>query len=261
MITDCHTHINCPLSDVDTAAHLEACEKIDACLVLGSGGGSSSDVNKELGRYVKQHAKMTGFGVFDPMADKVAIKGVKSITLDAGLCGVVLYCAKQGFHPAHSRAMRFYEAAEELGLPIFFHNYTPTGPGAVLEYGRPYLVDEIARRFPELKIIIGSMGAPFFSETMCLAGKHENVYADLTVAPGRRWEVYNIVLAAYEAGVMDKLLFGSGFPRAGAADCIEMLLGFNRLMADTNLPTVPREELRGVVERDSLALLGIKAGA
>ena len=260
MIMDCHTHINCPLSDVETAAHLEATEKVDACIVLGGGEGSSSDVNKELGRYVKQHRKMAGFGVFDPTADMVAAKSVKSITLDAGLVGAVLYCAKQGFHPAHSRAMRFYEAAQELGLPVFFHNYSPSGGESVLDYARPYLLGEIARRFPSLKMIIGSMGAPFFSETICMVGKYDNVYADLTVAPGRRWQVYNMVLSAFEAGVMNKLIFGSGFPRANAADCIEMLLGFNRLMADTNLPTVPREEIRAVVERDSFKLLGIKAG-
>lgn len=258
MITDCHTHICCPLSDIETAGHIEACEKLDACIVLGVSSGSSIDANKELARYVKQYNKMTGFGVFDPVNEKVAVKSVKNATLDLGLSGVVLYCARQGFHPAHSRAMRFYEAAEQLGLPIFFHNSSSMRSESVLEYARPLLIDEIARKFPSLKIIIGAMGAPFFNETICMVGKHENVYADLTVTPHRSWEVYNIVIGAYEAGVMDKLIFGSGFPRSNAADCIETLLGFNRLMADTHLPTVPREEIRAIIERDSLSLLGIK---
>ena len=57
---------------------------------------------------------------------------------------------------------------------------------------------------------------------------------------------------------MDKLLFGSGFPASGAEECIEILLGFNKLLADTNLPTVPRGTIRNVIERDSPHLLGIE---
>ena len=72
------------------------------------------------------------------------------------------------------------------------------------------------------------------------------------------WQTYNIVVAAYEHGVMDKLLFGSGFPSASAGECIETLLGFNMLLADTNLPTVPRVNMRNIIERDTLELLGIK---
>ncbi len=56
---------------------------------------------------------------------------------------------------------------------------------------------------------------------------------------------------------MDKLLFGSGFPFGKASECIETLLGFNKLLSDTNLPSVPLSTIRSVIERDSLELLGI----
>jgi len=90
-----------------------------------------------------------------------------------------------------------------------------------------------------------------------MAEKHKNVYADLTIQPSNIWQVYNMVVAAYERGVMDKLLFGSGFPFSKAGECIETLLGFNTLLADTNLPTVPRGTIRNVIERDTLDILGI----
>jgi hypothetical protein len=41
--------------------------------------------------------------------------------------------------------------------------------------------------------------------------------------------------------------------------CIEALYSINHPCHGTNLPTIPRECLRGIVERDSLALLGIAA--
>jgi hypothetical protein len=56
---------------------------------------------------------------------------------------------------------------------------------------------------------------------------------------------------------MDKLLFGSGFPVSMPGNCIETLLGFNRMLADTNLPIVPREKLRNIIERDTITVLGL----
>ena len=67
-----------------------------------------------------------------------------------------------------------------------------------------------------------------------------------------------MVLSAYERGVMNKLLFGSGFPASNAGECIEALLGFNMRLADTNLPTVPRGHIQSIIERNTLHLLGIK---
>ncbi len=127
-----------------------------------------------------------------------------------------------------------------------------------MEYAQPYLLDEVARAYPDLKIVIGNMGVPFVEQTLAMVSKHQNVFADLTIRPSKVWQTYNIVVAAYEQGVMDKLLFGSGSPLGSASECIETLLGFNMLLADTKLPTVPRGSIRNVIERDSLELLGIR---
>jgi len=257
MIIDCHTHIKCPSSSIDTAEHLDACEKIDACVVLTDDSGDVIQANKEISKYAREHDKVIAFAALNPVEDKTGVKSVNSATKDMGFDGAVLYCANGKFHPVHTRAMRFYESAQQLELPVFFHNSISLNSDAMLEYSQPYLLDEVARSFPSLKIIIGAMGVPFVSQTLCMLGKHENVYADLTISPTKVWEVYNIVVSAYEANVMDKLLFGSGYPFAVPGACIETLLGFNKLLADTNLPTVPREKIREIIERDTLSLLGL----
>ena len=259
MIVDCHTHINCGAENVGESEHLAAAETVDVCIVLASTDSSSEEVNKKLSEYVNKHKeKMVGFALVEPTKDKAGVKNLSTITDKLGLKGTVLYCSRCGFHPAHSRAMRFYESAQELGLPVFFHNGGVLGPQAVLDYAQPYLLDEVAREFPALKIIIGSMGVPFVEQTLSMVAKHENVYADLTIKPDNIWQVYNIVVAANECRVMDKLLFGSGFPSGNAGACIETLLGFNKLLADTNLPTVPRGNIQSIIERDTLEVLGIE---
>ena len=259
MIVDCHTHIKPAAEDTESSEHHAAAETVDVCIVLATSDGPSNEVNEKLAQYVNKHKeKMVGFAVVEPGNDKISTNHLKSIPDKLGLKGVVMYCSACGFHPTHSRAMRFYESAQELELPIFFHNAVdPVGANAVLEYTQPFLLDEVAREFPNLKIIIGSMGVPFVEQTLSMVGRHKNVYADLTIQPSRVWQTYNIVVAAYEQGVMDKLLFGSGYPAASAGQCIETLLGFNMLLADTNLPTVPRGNIRNIIERDTLELLGI----
>jgi predicted TIM-barrel fold metal-dependent hydrolase len=261
MIVDCHTHIHFAADDdVAASEHLEAAETVDACIVLANAAESSDDINKKLSGYVDKHKeKMVGFGVVEASKDNVGVKHLTSMRDKLGLKGMVLYCSRCGFHPTHSKAMKFYESAEELGLPVFFHNGGASiEADAVLDYAQPYLLDEIARSFAGLKIIIGTMGVPFVEQTLSMAAKHENVYADLTIRPSNVWQVYNIVVSAYERGVMDKLLFGSGFPMSNAGECIETLLGFNMLLADTNLPTVPRGNIQNIIERDTLELLRIK---
>ena len=260
MIVDCHTHINCAGDDVEMSEHLAASETVDACIVLATADGPSEEVNKGLAEYVNKHKeKMVGFALVEPIQDKISVNNLKSIKDKLGLKGVVLHCSACGLHPAHSRAMRFYESAQELGLPVFFHNGDGAlGADAVLDYAQPYLLDEVARGFSALKIIIGNMGMPFIEQTLSVVGKHENVYADLTIRPSNVWQTYNTVVAAYERGVMDKLLFGSGFPLGNAGQCMETLLGFNMLLADMNLPTVPRGSIRNIIERDTLELLGIR---
>lgn len=257
MIVDCHTHISCPDQTVDAQQHQRACQDVDACFVLAACESDRSRANQQLSEYISENPKAIGFAVVDPTADPLSRKDLKSVTAELGLRAVVLYCAEGNYHPAHSRAMRLYELCEEQELVVFFHNCPPFSPNASLDFSRPWLLDEVARTFPGLRFIVGRMGMPYLEQTFCLLSKHANAYADLSINPQKIWQVYNTVLGAYESAVMDKLLFGSGYPYALPGVCIETLLGFNKMLSDTHLPQVPREKLRSIVQRDSLTLLGL----
>ena len=259
MVVDCHTHIKCAAKEnLDVSEHIEAAEVVDKCIVLAAPDNNPEQANVNLSEYVgKYNQKMLGFACINPLTDNVSTRGLKSVTEKLGLKGIVLYCSQGSFHPAHTLAYRLYESAQELALPVFFHN-SPVGPNGFLEFAQPVHLDEIARSFPALKIIIGNMGRPFVEQTLCLLAKHQNVFGDLSVNPDNPWDVFNLVVSAHEQQVFDKLLFGSAFPAARAQQCIETLLGFNRLIGSANLPTVPRENIQQIIERDTLKLLGIE---
>ncbi|MEL7239563.1 MAG: amidohydrolase family protein [Planctomycetota bacterium] len=198
--------------------------------------------------------------------DSAGVATVKDGALDRlaeadealGLRGVTLSPSNQGFHPTDSRAMAIFEQCQARSLPLLLHPGGHLSEQSRLEFARPVLLDEVARTFPKLKIVIAQLGQPWVDETCVLLAKHANVLADVSGLLNRNWQAYQALVTAYQFGVSDKLLFGSDFPYTNAAGCIEALYSINQMVKGTNLPTVPREALRGIVERDALALLGLE---
>lgn len=213
--------------------------------------------NTFVSEYVSRNPdRLIGFAGIDP-TEPGALNELRQARRELRLRGLTLSPANQDFHPSDSRAWRIYAEAEELGMPILFHPVGQFNDQSKLEYARPALLDEVARSFPRLRLVIAQLGQPWIEETICLLGKHPNVFADISGLLVRPWQAYNALVSAYEYGVTDKLLFGSDFPYTRVDDCIESLYRLNQIAQGTNLPLVPREALRGIVERDALALLGL----
>ena len=142
-------------------------------------------------------------------------------------------------------------------MPVLIHPGSPFAEQSKMEFARPFLLDEVARTFPRLRMVVAQLGHPFIEETICLLGKHPHIYADVSGLLKRPWQAYNALVSAYQYGVIDKLLFGSDFPYTNPTECIESLYNLNQMAHGTNMPIVPRESLRCIVERDALALLGL----
>jgi predicted TIM-barrel fold metal-dependent hydrolase len=213
--------------------------------------------NRFVADYCKRNPeKLIGFAGIDP-TERTAVAELQIAQSELRLRGVTMSPATQDFHPTDSRAMRVYEEAEKLGMPVLFHPGGQFTEHSKLEFARPYLLDEVARSFPKLRIVISQLGHPWIDETIVLLGKHLNVFADVSGLLGRPWQAYNALVATNQHGVIDKLLFGSDFPYTSATECIEALYSLNQIAQGTNMPVVPRESLRGVVERDTITLLGL----
>jgi hypothetical protein len=243
----------------DPEHHWAQSGTVDKSIVLGfkSRYLHAEIPNLFVSEYVRKFPlKLIGFAGIDPTEDG-AVDEVHTAKNELRLQGLTVSPPNQDFHPADSRAMDVYAAAEQLGMPILFHPSGQFSEKSKLEYGRPYLLDEVARSFPKLRIVIAQMGQPWIDETIIMLGKHANVFADVSGLLSRTWQAYNALVSVHQHGVIDKLLFGSDFPYTSATECIEALYSLNQLAQGTNLPVVPREALRGIVERDTLSLLGL----
>ncbi len=243
----------------DPDHHWAQSNAVDKAIVLGfkSRYLRAEIPNRYVADYVARNPqKLIGFAGIDPN-DKDAAAEVRTAREEMHLRGITLSPANQDFHPADSRAMAVYAEAERLGMPILVHPSGQFTEQSKLEYAPPHLWDEVIRAFPKLRIVFAQLGHPFVDETICLLGKHRNLFADISGLLARPWQAYNALVNAHQYGVIDKLLFGSDFPYTSATDCIETLYSINQVAQGTNLPVIPREALRGIVERDAINLLGL----
>jgi uncharacterized protein len=243
----------------DPEHHWAQSTAVDKSIVLGfkSRHLRAEIPNHYIADYVKRYPqKLIGFAGIDP-TEKTAMEELRQAKGELHLRGITISPANQDFHPTDSRAMRLYAEAERLGMPVLVHPGSQYSQESRLEYGRPYLLDEVARAFPSLRLVIAQLGQPWVEETICLLRKHPNVFADVSGLLGKPWQAYNALVSVYQSGVIEKLLFGSDSPYTSATECIETLYSINQLAQGTNLPLVPRESLRGIVERETLSLLGL----
>ena len=242
----------------DAGAHGRAMSCIDASLVLGHRAdlAGAHVPNELIASYVmRDQQHRIGIAGIDPLASTVEQDLTSAINL--GLVGIAISPSLAGFHPTHSSAMRVYERCCEHSLPVIITMPQPIPSTAILEFARPIHWDEVARTFPELRIMFTQMGYPWIDELLVLAGKHKHVFAEVSGIATRPWQVYNALSTAWSLDVMDRLLFGSGFPMSSPQRVIESLYSVNVSIKGTPLPPIPRARVKEIVERDALGCLGI----
>ena len=176
---------------------------------------------------------------------------------DLGLKGIKLGPNYQVFDPLGPAALRVYELAERHGLPILFHQGASPVREAPLRYAHPLVMDEIAIRFPDLRVVMANMGHTWQRETIVTIRKHPHLYADVSALFYRPWSFYEGMRLATEWGVLDRLLFGSDFPIATPAETAAGLRAVNDPIAGTGLPPVPLDAVEEIIECDPLPLLGL----
>lgn len=174
--------------------------------------------NADTAGWVKKYPDtFIGFGSVDPWKGNVAVDEVKRCA-EMGLRGMKFQQATQAFCPTNSRFFPIYEACNRLNLPVIFHGGTtaihagtPGGGGLLLEYCKPIpYIDEIAARYPELRIIIAHPAWPWHDDQLAVMRHKGNVYMDLSGwAP--KYFPESIIQNANTL-VQDKVFFGSDFP-------------------------------------------------
>ena len=137
--------------------------------------------------------RFRGMVVVDPRQTSEAIRTLESCFESGLFVGVKLAPVPawsvdgRPYHFDDQGAFDFYDYCQGAGIPIMFHTgaiYTRSSEsdqptGNLVSYCRPIDLDEVARTFPNLQVIVGHAGRPLWQETLCLANL-PNVWIDLT---------------------------------------------------------------------------------
>lgn len=178
---------------------------------------------------------------------------------DLKLKGLKLMPMYAGFRPNSRDLDHIWEYATERHLPVLLHTGTTFVSQAPLECTWPWLVDDVAIRFPKVKIIMAHLSHPYEGESVVTIRKHPNVYADCSALHYRPFQLYHSLMLVQEYGVWDKLLFGSDYPFTTVTASLEGMRNLNKMLEGTALPRLDMAAMERMFYRNSLEILEIDA--
>jgi len=279
MIVDVHTHFlrldtDCSeqvLSDfrrcgIDPAQwrftsedHLRATQAADYAIVFGLQAARTGwhVPNEAVAEQVRRAPeRLIFFAAIDP-GQQGFMTELERCHQEFGCRGIKLGPIYQGVHPLDERCCEVYRYCQRNGLPIVAHMATTFSSGVPLDYARPAHMDQVACRFPELKVVMAHMGHPWEGEAVAAIRKQPNLYADVSALYYRPWQFYHTMRLLVEYRAEAKVLFGSDFPATTTADSLAGLRSVSAIIADTGLPPIPQGVVEAIIHQEALQLLGI----
>jgi predicted TIM-barrel fold metal-dependent hydrolase len=194
---------------------------------------------------------------------QAAVAELERAVTGLGLSGLKLYPMYQHW-AANDRDLGFpvYRKAAELGIPVMIHQAGSTRIDAMLELGRPALLDDIGREFRDLRVIVAHCGLPWVDEAMFLLTKHPNFYAELSylIATLTRRDLFLFLQRLEPSFVpLEKIFYGSDYPGFlyDPVALLEKLRTVNEEAAAASLPPIPEGKLRGIMGDNFAAVTGL----
>lgn len=158
----------------------------------------------------------------------------------------------QEFDPLSSEALEILAEAQRLDIPVLIHTGITFSNRFSIRYNHPLPLDDIARRYPKLRMCLAHMGWPWLWDAASVAIRNLNVYLDTagtfagTPLESVRQITSVIPVRVIENVLADKLMFGSDYPR----------IEINKMFAAISALPLRREVLEGILGRNALTFLG-----
>jgi uncharacterized protein len=98
---------------------------------------------------------------------------------ERGMNACKLYPSYDHFDPRDERLDPIYRKLIELDAPMQVHMGWTACKNAPMKYQHPYLLDDVAAKFPDLKVVVAHVAWPWVEECISLIAKWENVHCDV----------------------------------------------------------------------------------
>ena len=273
-IIDNHVHLS---TYPESRAKIEELErsmtenKIDVAIALAAyfPRKTGSITNEQILSLTKGYDNIVVFGSLD--AENHLQKGVSELErllLEDQIVGIKLYPGYQFVYPNDQKLDEVYELAVKFEVPVMFHSgLAYKSPGGI-RFSRPIYFDDVADKFPELKIVISHLGDPDIRQATAVAHKNPNVYLDFsglvsntTKNQGRseKWKRKNeeyIVKTIADVFVdlmgTEKIIFGTDWPISSHQAYLSLVDSLEEKL------DLDSKEKRQILSGNILKALGVK---
>lgn len=219
--------------------------------------------NDNLASYIAPYKeRMVGFAHHDIQAPD-ALQQLKHAVEELGFRGLKLFGPRMRI-PFESQELEpIWEYCAERELPVLIHFGVMGGGGGVSTHPfmNPLTIHEVAKRYPEMPIIVPHFGAGYWMETLHLAWACPNIYIDSSGSnQWIRWMPYpldieSLFRKAFETVGPKRIIFAtdsSWFPRGFAVRYLQDQLRACRYIGMNN------EQLQDIFADNALRLLKLK---
>jgi len=147
---------------------------------------------------------------FDPLREELS--DLEKYLQSDCFKGVKLHPRRDNFSAMNEKLFPLYEKAENnswaINFDVFGHSTT-----LPMDELRPTVFDRIAKKFPDLNIVLSHCCTPWVLEAFFVAKSNPNVYLDCSFIISRYEKSSVITDLLYTARHLDrKLIYGSDFP-------------------------------------------------
>jgi predicted TIM-barrel fold metal-dependent hydrolase len=225
--------------------------------------------NGDMAKVVESHPDRF---MYQPNISPIKFKGVKNTIWE-----LEYWVKERGakifkFYPPEDTYMNdtdlwpFYAKAEELDIVLDIHTGFCWVPPGKSKYALPLQLDDVARDFPDLKLVAFHMGYPYCDDLNMIAMGHPNVYVCLSLlvpwalsAPRKFAKIFGEAMRFVGP---DKIIWGTDYAGFGAqiAGAVQGLRDFQfpeDMQRDYGYPAVTEEDRAKIFGENLGGLLGI----
>lgn len=273
-IIDNHVHLSV---HPKSRAKIEELEKsmtkngIDVALALAAyfPRKTGSITNEQILSLTEGYENILVFGSLD--AENNLQEGVielERLLTEDRIVGIKLYPGYQFIYPNDEKLDAVYELATRFSVPVMFHSgLAYKSPGGI-RFSRPIYFDDVADKFPDMKIIISHFGDPSIKEATAVAHKNPNVFLDFSglisnttknQQRSEKWkrkneELITETIASVFIDLMgtEKIIFGTDWPISSHKSYLSLVDSLEEMLELNS--NEKRQILSGNIKR----VLGIK---
>lgn len=177
--------------------------------------------NDYIAAITRQHEALIGMAAVNPRhrGVRAARQELRRAIEELGLTGLKLY-PMYDHYAADDRDLAFpiFEQAADLGIGVMVHMGTSPARDTVLEYAKPGTLDDVARRFPDLRLLACHVGTPWVEDCLAVAARHPNMYVDVSwfATECTQRQLYDFLQRARQVGcAWSKICWGTDYPGGG----------------------------------------------